>query len=194
MSGLLLSATDIDAFVTIALRWTGAGVVAAQPRNVRDVLTVTDATATEVGRRLWLANHNAVNFGGPSELCDPEVLCELLQDPGNLAVMPEYRFQPLPGSPAPETAIRRAHYYLYQTGGDYWEAWKWAGAAQPFEMLFTMAMEWVGRRLLGGRYVRESILRYGDDAINDDLYDDPGYDRSGWQLSDTDRDLFLRLA
>jgi len=69
VSNWIVSKTDIDALVSVALRWTEAGLLEATQPAVADILAVTLSTATELGSKLWAANHDTVNYGGPlSEL------------------------------------------------------------------------------------------------------------------------------
>jgi hypothetical protein len=84
--------------------------------------------------------------------------------------------------------VKRAQYYQYQTAGDYWE-----DEPPPFEALFTTSMEWYGLVLLG-LAERDQVPTFDPFADTGNLEGDPKYDQSGWELSDSDRDLFLRIG
>lgn len=190
-----MSRTDLDAYVSIAHHWTAHRHLAHMPSDVATVLAVTDASATEVGRRLWRANHDAVNYGGPREHSDPELVAEVESVLADLAEMPEYEFQPLPGTPAPEVAVRRANYYQFQTANEYWDAAElWPDRTPPFERAFTEAVRWYGHVLLGTTRAERppAYDRYRTSGELPDLKGWPRYDGAGWCLDEADRDLFLR--
>lgn len=98
----LVSKTEIDALVTIAIQWTQDGHVDAMPEPARTVLRVTSEIASDVGRRLWQANAGAFYFGGPPEGCDPDVReeaqAELGRDYGTPFVAVVARTRRLPPS------------------------------------------------------------------------------------------------
>ena len=193
MSVWVVSKTDMDALITIAVHWTEHGDLARLPAPAASVLRVTRQTASQVGARLWLANHNTFNYEGPPEWQDPEYLAELNANPELLEQMPDYGFEPLPGTPAPESAVGRSRYYRYQTQADYWDEDWWPDGRPPFEMLFTTAMEWNGLAMLGlvdpAAFPADGIL-----PGTVDLSGYPRYEQSGWNLKESDRDLFLRLV
>ncbi len=194
MSVWVVSKTDIDALVSVALKWTERGDVARMPEPAASVLKVSRETASEVGTRLWAANHDAFNYGGPRRLCDSETLEEVLAFPEDLVDMKGYGFEELPGTPAPETAVRLAGYYAYQTAGDYWEEVEcWQDGEPPFEALFTKSMEWYGLALLGLVRFDQVWIRTPFEA-GPDLSALPRYAQVAWGLDESDRDLFLRLA
>ena len=193
MSTWIVSKTDIDALVSVALRWTETGLIEMQPPAVAAVLAVTPGNADEVGLNLWAANHDSNNYGGPKFMADPDFLKTL--NPDRIAVMPTYQFEALPGLPRPQTAIYLAGYYAYQTAGDYWDRYDWPNGEPPFEMLFHQAMIWVAAGLLGiPRGEEPGDYDPYDTPIEDALMDDPVTKASGWGLEDSDRDLFLRLT
>lgn len=193
MSSWIVSKTDIDAIVSVALRWTETGLMEVQPSSVAAVLKVTPGNASEIGARLWAANHEANNYGGPKSMADPEFLEDL--DPDDVAETPSYEFEALPGLARPQTAIHLAGYYAYQTAGDYWDRWEWPSGEPPFEMLFHQAMVWVAAGLLGiSRSDEPEDYNPFATPIEDQVMDDPVTKASGWGLSESDRDLFLRLA
>jgi hypothetical protein len=194
LSVWIVSKTDIDALVTVPFRWSETGVLTGLPKWVAGLLTVTPSNASDIGSRLWRANHDTFNYGGPRELLDPEMLAEV--DAHDVAVTPPYEFQALPGMPRPETAIRRVGYYAYQTAGEYWGKSMWPQGKPPFEMLFHQAIVWTAAGLIGITRP-EAPLTYDPDhpdAMEDQLMDDPVYKASGWGLGNSDRDLFLRVA
>ncbi len=193
MSTWIVSKTDIDAIVTVALRWTEAGLLEIQPASVQAILAVRPDSASEVGSKLWAANHEANNYGGPRELADPEFLAEL--DAEDVVAMPAYEFEALPGTPRPQTAIHLAGYYAYQTAGDYWDDEDWPNGQPPFEMLFHQAMIWTAAGLLGiARPVEPQNYDPYETSIEDQVMDDALTEASGWGLETHDRDLFERLA
>ncbi len=81
LSSQLVSKTDIDALVTVALQWTEDGHVDAMPEPARTVLRLTQENASSVGQQLWQANADAVYFGGPPEGCDPDLREEAQAEP-----------------------------------------------------------------------------------------------------------------
>ena len=193
MSTWIVSKADIDALVSVALRWTETGLVDVQPPSVAAVLTVTPDSASEIGAKLWAANHDANNYGGPKSMADPELLEEL--DADDVVPTPRYEFEAFPGLPRPQTAIHLAGYYAYQTAGDYWDRWEWPDGEPPFEMLFHQAMIWVAAGLLGiPRSDEPEDYSPFDTPIEDRVMDDPVTKASGWGLAESDRDLFLRLG
>ncbi|MEO5661749.1 MAG: hypothetical protein ABIR39_00565, partial [Nocardioides sp.] len=124
MSSWIVSATDIDSIVSIAHHWTATGALDMAPSQVRELLSVTDENASEIGRRLWQANVEANMFGGPRAYADPEIVeeaeAEAAED-GGIPNVREYSFQKFPGAPHPATAMRRIGYYRYQTANDTWD-------------------------------------------------------------------------
>lgn len=194
MSVWIISKPDLDAYVSIAYRWTERGDTARMPREAAEVLTVTLDNASEVGKRLWAANHDAFNYGGPRRLCHPELLAEIEAE-GDPAQMPDFQFEPFPGTPEPETAMNRAHYYSYQTAGDYWEnADEWPNGEPPFELRYTIAMQWYALVLLEVIPDSHPLSFDGSFPPDNDVHRWPRYEQSGHLLENSDRDLFLRVG
>jgi hypothetical protein len=193
----LCSKTDIDALVTIALRWTEAGLIPASPDWIRQILTVTSSNADGVGTRLWRANHDMYNFRGPSEMLDASAIAEVRRERGDVLVeMPTYAFGALPGVPRPQTAIALAGNYAYDTDGEHWERRWWPNDQPPFEMLFHQAIVWTAAGLLGiDRPTAPAPYNPEHTPIEDAVMDDPLFQAVLMQrLTDSDRDLFERLA
>jgi hypothetical protein len=115
----IVTKADIDAIVTVALRWTESGALQHMPAQAAGVLRVTPENATEVGTLLWRANHDSYNYGGPRELLEPEEVAEVPED--WVAEMPEYTFAEFPGTPAHEVVVRLTSFYRYQTQCDHWD-------------------------------------------------------------------------
>lgn len=172
MGAFLLSKTEIDAMVTVALRWTEHGDVARMPEPARTVLHVTPANATDVGTRLWQPNRDRF----PDQELAP------------------YEFEALPGKPGPLIAFRLAEYYEYQVAGDLWEDDPgWNEEPPPFESYFSVALQWYAAVLLG-RAERDRVPAFhpeGDHAA--DLRGDPVYDALPWGFDENDRDIFLTV-
>lgn len=193
MSNLIVSKTDIDAIVSVALRWTETGLLKEAPAAVADVLLVTEDNATQIGSMLWAANHDTVNYGGPFSELDLEQYAEW--DADEPVEMPSYEFEPLPGFPRPQTAIRLAGYYAYQTAHDYWEPQDWPQGKPPFEMLFHQAVVWTAAGFLGiERPPTPQNYSPYESAIANQVMHDPVYEAAPWGLGTDDRDLFIRLA
>lgn len=171
MSSIECTKADIDALVTIALRWSQRGDAERMPAVVADVLWVTRDTATALGARLWNVNLEVARMH--------EALWEEAQ---------EYRFEELPGAPAPETALRLVEFYESQTirSGHYLAARR---GHPPFEYLFAEAMAWWARVLLG--LADPDCFR--SEPVDLDPLRSIAYEQSGWGLDDGDRDLFLRV-
>ena len=197
MSVRIASKADIDAIVTVALRWTESGALEHMPDQVADVLRVTPENATEIGALLWRANHDSFNYGGPRELVEPEVLAEVLEY--GAEEMPEYTFAELPGIPVPEVVVRLTSFYRYQTQCDHWDQTHlYADGEPPFEACFIVAMEWHAMTMLhlasDDRVpeVAEWIFvnRFAD--FPEDRF--PAYRQVPWGLDDGDRQLFISTA
>jgi hypothetical protein len=197
MSGWIITKADVDAFVSVAYRWTEAGQVDVMPPEFAQVLRVTDDNASDLGAHLWAANHDATNFGGPRRLADPELVTEL-EEGNEIVEMPPYEFQAFEGMPSPAVALNRASYFQYQTANDFWELrGSWENDIEPFELRFTYAMEWWACGLL---QIRPKVrLHQGSDRVSwrreDGPVDHPimlktSEDRRIWRLSDADRNLF----
>lgn len=194
MSNWIVSKTDIDALVSVALRWTEEGLMGAQPTSVAAVLTVIPENASRVGRMLWTANHDTFNFGGPRASQSPEHLAEL--PPERIWPVPEYEFEAFPGMPRPEIALHLASYYTYQTENGSWDRDGWLHGVPPFEMVFVQSMVWLAGGLLGvPRPPEPSHWDPFETDIQDAFLDDPVIDACPWGIKDGEgRDLFVRLA
>lgn len=199
MSSQLVSKTDIDALVTVALQWTEAGHVDAMPEPARTVLRVTQENATAVGRQLWQTNADAVYFGGPPEGCDPDVReeaqAELDQDGGSPYVQ-AYVFEALPGVATPLAAARVVSFYAYQTEGDAWDPddgfFRGGADEPPFAAYFTTAMRWYSLALRGALpldRVPKPLSKELSDA-EDRLLDGRG--DFPWGLEESNRNVFIR--
>lgn len=197
LSVWIITKADLDAYVSIAYRWTQAGEVATMPPEVAEVLTITDQNADEVGAWLWAANHDAFNFGGPKRLVDPALLAEDEQT-GQVVEMPPYDFQAFEGMPSPAIALNRAGYYRYQTMSDYWEeSSDWEAGREPFELKFTFGMEWWACKSL---QIDPKVKLYRKPGRFLWTRDDGDVDypaglqapdgRRVWRLNEEDRDLF----
>jgi hypothetical protein len=188
----IVSSADIDAIVTVALRWTESGALERLPAQAAQVLRVTPENATEVGIRLWLANHDTFNYGGPRELVEPEVVAEA--EEWDVEVVPVYTFAEFPGVPLPEVVVKLVRYYRYQTQCDHWDQeWLWANGEPPFAASFMVAMEWHAMVLLG--LFPPDRMPGVDDWLferraefQEDRY--PACRRVPWGLGDGDRQLF----
>lgn len=193
---MLLSKADIDAYVTIALRWTERGEVATLPEPARTVLKVTRDTASDVGQRLWYGNvRGFIEFDDASFADDPGTLEEIEETRAWWESVTPYVFQEFPGDPHPETALRRAAFYTYQTASDQWAEWFLDDLdAPPWEAVFTTAMKWHALRQLGllsSATVPEEPFA---EELHVELSGRPIYDASKWALTEADRSLFLRLT
>jgi hypothetical protein len=197
MSRWIITKTDLDAYVSVAYRWTDVGLVERMPPELAEVLRVTDGNASEVGARLWAANHDASNFGGPKRLASPELITEL-EEGDEVVEMPSYEFEAFEGLPSPAVALNRASYFQYQTAGEYWEfRAAWEDGVEPFELRFTYAMEWWACDLLRiqpkvrlhhGSY---RVLWYREDGpVDYPITFKTADGRPVWRLSDADRNLF----
>lgn len=197
MSVWILSKADVDAYVSIAYRWTEAGQVDQMTAEVSEVLRVTDANASEIGSKLWAANHDAFNFGGPKRLADPALVAEKVAS-DEIEETPRYEFQAFEGVPTSVVALNRVGYYTYQTAGDYWdEPSDWERGREPFELMFTFGMEWWACKSLN---IQPKVKLYrkpgrflwtrddGDVDYPTGLRTPDG--RQIWQLDESDRNLF----
>jgi len=197
VSSHLVSKTDIDALVTIALQWTEDGHVDAMPEPARTVLRVTLENASDVGRQLWQTNADAFYFGGPPEGCDPDVREEAqkeLERDGGTPYVDAYLFEALPGVATPWAAARVIRYYAYQTQGDAWDpddAFYRGGVVEPpFAAYFTTAMRWYSLALRGALPLDRvpeplsSELSNAEDRLRDERGDFP------WGLKESDRNVF----
>jgi hypothetical protein len=194
MSNWIVSKTDIDALVSVAFRWTEAGALQETPPSVVELLTVTDSNATKIGVDLWRANHDTCNYGGPLSQLDLEQYATWDADPP--VEMPTYDFEPLPGSPRPQTAIRLAGYYSYQTAHDFWQQPDWPNGEPPFEMLFHQAIVWTAVGLLGlPRPPTPSDYSPYESDVPDSVIHDPIYEATPWgPWGPAERDVFVRLS
>ncbi len=193
MSNFVVSKEDIDAIVTVALRWTESGALDQMPPQAAEVLRVTRSNANEVGERLWSANHDSVNYGGPRDLVDPEVLAEA-EEYGEVEEMPAYTFVEFVGTPAPEVVMRLTTFYQYQTQCEHWdERYLWPNGVAPFAARFIVAMEWYARTLLG-LSPRDRVP--GPDEERPEFPQDrfPAYQRVPWGLGEGDRHMFESIA
>jgi hypothetical protein len=167
------------------------------PPEVAQALTVTDANASEVGSRLWAANHDAFNYGGPRRLAHPELVAER-EENDEIEERPRYEFQLFEGTPSLTLALNRVGYYSYQTRGDYWERPSdWDRGTAPFELRFTFGMEWwackslsVDPKVNPYRIPGQFMWQRDDGQIDHptDLQTSDG--RKIWRLGEDDRDLF----
>lgn len=196
MSVWIVSKADIDAIVTVALRWTESGALEHMPAQVADILRVTPENATQIGVLLWLANHDSFNYGGPPEFMEPAELAEMEEWAEE---MPEYTFTAFPGTPVPEVVVRLTRYYRYQTQGDHWnQAHLYASGEPPFEARFIVAMEWQAMTMLG--LASADLVPNVDDWTFVDRFADfpedrfPAYRAVPWGLGDGDRQLFTSTA
>lgn len=200
MSSQLVSKTDIDALVSIALQWTEAGHVDAMPEPARTVLRVTPENASDVGRQLWQTSADAFHFGGPPEGCDPDVREEAeaeLERDGGTPYVEAYVFDALPGVASPVAVARAISFYAYQTEGDAWDpdnAFYRGGVVEPpFAAYFTTAMRWYSSALRGALPLDRvpaplsSELSDAEERLLDDRGDLP------WGLEESDRDVFFSL-
>lgn len=199
MSSSLVSKTDVDALVTIALQWTETGHVDAMPEPARTVLRVTPESASEVGRQLWQANVDAFYFGGPREWCEPDVLeqgqAELELD-GGTPYLAAYEFEALPGVVNPVAAGRVVNFFAYQTANDAWDpddAFFRGGVAEPpFAAYFTTAVRWYSLALRGALPMDRVPQPLSPDLADaEDRLSDNGRDLP-WGLTESDRDIFSR--
>lgn len=199
MSSDLVSKTDIDALVTVAVQWTDGGHVDSMPEPARTVLKVTLQNASDVGRQLWQANADAFYFGGPPEGCDPETRAEAeaeLARDGGTPFIAAYVFEPLPGVASPFAASRLARFYAYQTEGEAWDPgdpfFRGGVADLPFAAYFVTSMRWYSLALRGALPLDRvpeplsSELTDAEARVPDDRGDFP------WGLKDSDRDVFAR--
>lgn len=168
MSVLLVSKVDIDALVTIALRWSNSVDSLRLSQAVHQAMHVSRSTADVVGTRLFQANWNAFHYGGDPDLLDDEGrgYFEL----HGIEPFPGYNFSELPGAPLPETCLHLVGFYEHQTAGD-----NWLGT---FPERFVAALTECAQLQLG-------------DLRAEDL---PGYANVPWGLDEHDRNLFERLS
>ncbi|MGH3347504.1 MAG: hypothetical protein ACRDO4_11030 [Nocardioides sp.] len=196
MSRRILSKADVDAYVTIALRWTERGEVTFLPQPARSVLAVTRDTASDIGQRLWYGNvRGFIDFDDEAFDDDPGTLEDITETRQWWESVTPYVFDEFPGDPHPETVLRRVAFYTYQSAGDDWEDWFLDDLdGPPFEAVFTTSMRWHALRQLG----LISSATVPDEPFAEELQVEltgrPIYDASGWGLTEDDRDLFLRLA
>lgn len=197
VSNHVVSKTDIDALVTIALQWTEDGHVDAMPEPARTVLRVIPDDASEVGRQLWQANVDAFYFGGPREYCDPDVREEAqaeLGSDGGTPYVAAYEFEGLQGVVTPVAASHVAGYYSYQTANDAWDDpyFRRGVMEPPFAARFITAIRWYSLALRGALPLdrvpepMSSELSDAEDRLSDSRGDFP------WGLEESDRDIFAR--
>ena len=196
MSRWILSKADVDAYVTIALRWTERGDIARLPEPARSVLTVTLATASDVGQRLWYGNvRGFIDFDESAFLDDPGTWEDIQQTRTWWESVTPYVFEEFPGQPHPETAMKRAQYYSYQSAGDHWDEWFLDGLeGPPWEAVFTTAVKWHALRQLGLVHSHTVPDDPFAEELRVELHGRPVFDASGWGLGEADRNLFLRLG
>src|SRR5689334_15942304 len=97
------------------------------PPDGAEVLGVTQEQAPAVGARLWRASYVRQGLR-----------------------MPEYAFEPFPGTPVAEMVVALTQYYRYQTRNDDWDQpSSWTDGRPPFEARFVIAQEWYALALLG---------------------------------------------
>lgn len=198
MSVWIVSREDIDAIVTVAVRWTEFGAIEHMPPAAADVLRVTRENATEVGTRLWRANHDSYNYGGPREFLTPEELEAPECQPEWVEEMPQYTFAEFPGNPAPEVVVKLTDYYRYQTQNDHWTesyTWTepWANGEPPFEARFIFAMRWHAMALLG-LAPADQMPAATDEHVHFPADRFPAYNRVPWGLGQGDRQLFTSIT
>ncbi len=168
MSVMLVSKVDIDALVTIALRWSNSVDSLRLSQAVHHAMHVSAQTADVVGARLLEANWNAFHYGGDPTRLDREAReCFELQ---GIETFPGYAFDELPGAPLPETCLYLLSFYEYQAATDNWQG--------SFPEKFTSALRACAALQLGELRAEEL----------------PGYSNVPWGLAEQDRDLFQRLS
>ena len=155
----------IDGLVTAARAWVDDGSAESLSVEERGELAVAVAAADALGARLWQYNYDAYNYGGPPEKAHPDLLAEV-EESGDLAVRPDYTYEPLPGDPAPDKVQRLIDFYVYQCEGD----------------------DWPGTDV--ERFV--SALQSSADvhAAGTDLRQLPGYGQVPWDPDEADRNMF----
>ncbi len=165
MSSWMLSKVDIDALVTIAMRWSDTAPLPVSAFGLVPA-RITAANATAVGRELWLENWQRNCWRPEEERDDDEVrVSEMVHS---------YVFEELPGQPLDGTALRIIQCFCYQTANDEWEEQGTYGQ-EFYEAIREAAEERVGPDL--------------EVAFNKA----PGASETPWGLTENDRDLFTRI-
>ena len=179
MSTHMVGKVDIDALVTVAMRFTAAQPLPLGPSSPVPP-RITESNADEVGRTLWVENWR-LNWDLHPDFWDADEWDDRRweefdpQTANPPAEIDGYTFMELFGDPLAGTAGRIVAYYRYQTAGQLW-------SEGSYGRQFSDALD----ALISGGPV-------ADRGYYEGL---PGGDRAyvPWGLKESDRDLFLRSA